>query len=189
MYTETPQIAHKPESRKVRYTKAALRDAFIELLRRKPADKITVTEICRAADVSRGTFYLHFKDPRDLMEHIEDGAFAALAASMRARVEKVCEGDSQAWAEILTEIYAHRDLAPILFSDPSSTFVCKCLALNRSYSGVFCEGKYPGRSDAEMDYIYTFHEAGSASVVAAWVRGGFKEPIPQIAALLAELNG
>ncbi|MDR1796003.1 MAG: TetR/AcrR family transcriptional regulator [Clostridiales Family XIII bacterium] len=178
----------KCENRKVRYTKAALREAFIGLLKQRPWEKITVTEICAAADVSRGTFYLHFKDPRDLLDHIEDGMLATLEKSMRARAEVTDENAAGVWSGILADIYEGRELAGIFFADPGSSFIRKCLALNRGYSGVFCAEKYPGRSAAEMEYIRTFHEAGSASLVAAWVRGGFREPIPEVAALLAELN-
>ena len=46
----------KKEDRRVRYTKQAIRDGFLTLLSRKPIEKISVTEICREADINRGTF-------------------------------------------------------------------------------------------------------------------------------------
>ena len=36
-------------------------------MKHKPIDKIRVTEICKAADIERPTFYYHFKDKYDLV--------------------------------------------------------------------------------------------------------------------------
>jgi len=62
--TKTGGTTMKPEEKKMdrrtRKTVNALRTAFLELLRQKPADKITVTEITKLADVDRKTFYLHY---------------------------------------------------------------------------------------------------------------------------------
>lgn len=56
----------KKEDRRVRYTKQAIRDGFLRLLAEKPIEKISVTEICREADINRGTFYAHYSDPYEL---------------------------------------------------------------------------------------------------------------------------
>ena len=41
-----------------------------ELMKAKPLDKIRVTEICRAAEIERPTFYYHFNDKYDLVAWI-----------------------------------------------------------------------------------------------------------------------
>lgn len=46
-------------------TEAALCDAFITLLSRKPFESITVQELCDAARIRRATFYTHFADIYD----------------------------------------------------------------------------------------------------------------------------
>ena len=50
------------EDLRVRKTKKALFDAFLELLRAKPFDEITVNELCDTAGVRRATFYKHYSD-------------------------------------------------------------------------------------------------------------------------------
>lgn len=42
--------------------------ALISLLRKKPLDYITVSEICQTAGVNRSTFYLHYETVGDLLE-------------------------------------------------------------------------------------------------------------------------
>ena len=45
---------------RVSYTEEAIKDAFLNLLKCKDYMDITVTDICKTAGVSRGTFYAHF---------------------------------------------------------------------------------------------------------------------------------
>ena len=47
------------ESRRTRYTRRAMQDALIELLRNQPLGSITVKALCERADVNRSTFYAH----------------------------------------------------------------------------------------------------------------------------------
>ncbi|MCR4610984.1 MAG: TetR family transcriptional regulator [Lachnospiraceae bacterium] len=48
-------------------TKLWIADTLRKLLAKKPIDKIRVTEICKAAEIERPTFYYHFQDKYDLM--------------------------------------------------------------------------------------------------------------------------
>ena len=41
--------------------------ALISLLKKKPLEYITVSEICKAAEVNRSTFYLHYENIGDLL--------------------------------------------------------------------------------------------------------------------------
>ncbi len=49
-------------------TEAKIRQALTELLPSKGLAGITVSDICRAAQINRGTFYSHYTDKFDLME-------------------------------------------------------------------------------------------------------------------------
>ncbi|MER2172017.1 MAG: TetR/AcrR family transcriptional regulator, partial [Psychrobacillus psychrodurans] len=59
-------------NRRTLYSKKVIIDAFLLLLQEKNLNKITVTEICKEADINRGTFYSYYNDPFDLMRSIED---------------------------------------------------------------------------------------------------------------------
>lgn len=47
-------------------TKESIETALYELLRTKPINKVTVTELSRVARINKGTFYLHYLDIFDL---------------------------------------------------------------------------------------------------------------------------
>lgn len=73
----------KREDRRVRYTKKAIRDGFLRLLAVKPIEKISVTEICREADINRGTFYAHYNDTYDLKKSLEDQLSEVMEEKLR----------------------------------------------------------------------------------------------------------
>lgn len=54
-------------------TKAHLQEALLQLLKEKALDKITISELCKRANVNRGTFYLHYQDIPELFgEYFEE---------------------------------------------------------------------------------------------------------------------
>ncbi len=70
------------ERRDVVRTKKNIRRAYLELLFRKGDARITVNDILKEADISRGTFYAHYKDISDLAAHVEEELVEQLAGSM-----------------------------------------------------------------------------------------------------------
>lgn len=51
-----------------KHTQEAMIDVFMELLKEKSFDKITVKEIIEGAEINRNTFYYHYEDIYDLLE-------------------------------------------------------------------------------------------------------------------------
>ena len=51
-------------------TKIWIANTVKKLLVQKPIEKIHVTDICRAAEIERPTFYYHFRDKYELMAWI-----------------------------------------------------------------------------------------------------------------------
>lgn len=59
--------------RRVIRTKNALREAFIEIVKEKNYENVTVEDITSRANVGRTTFYLHYQDKEDLLlEELEE---------------------------------------------------------------------------------------------------------------------
>lgn len=54
-------------------TKKALHQALLALLKSTSLESISISALCREADVNRGTFYLHYKDVGALFdEHLQE---------------------------------------------------------------------------------------------------------------------
>lgn len=60
------------ESRRVQLTKTLLKTSLLELLDQKNIRQITVTELCKQADVNRSTFYAYYESPYNLMMSMEN---------------------------------------------------------------------------------------------------------------------
>lgn len=58
--------------RRTIYTVNVIKDSFLELIQDKPYSKISIKELCKVADISRSTFYLHFKSINDVLNAILD---------------------------------------------------------------------------------------------------------------------
>ena len=62
----------KQEDRRTRYTKSVIHEAFFELLGEKGFERMSVTDLCKRAEINRGTFYLHYVDKFALLEEVID---------------------------------------------------------------------------------------------------------------------
>lgn len=69
-------MAEKKEYRSSVRSRRLIRQAFLELLREKTFEKITVTDIVNRADINRSTFYAHYPDINGLLEEIWDEVIA-----------------------------------------------------------------------------------------------------------------
>lgn len=75
--------------REKRNVDALLAESFKELVKRRPADKITIKEITDGAGVIRPTFYNHFKDKYELLEWIiKDELLAPVKPLIASRMIK-----------------------------------------------------------------------------------------------------
>ncbi|MGN0193799.1 MAG: TetR/AcrR family transcriptional regulator [Pseudoramibacter sp.] len=60
--------------RRTRYTRQVIKDAFLELTRDHPYDKINVAMVCRQAEIARATFYLHYENLDEVLDQVLDDA-------------------------------------------------------------------------------------------------------------------
>ncbi|GEP24177.1 TetR/AcrR family transcriptional regulator [Lentilactobacillus diolivorans] len=57
--------------KRVKKTKLALRSALFLLLQTKSIDKISVSELCRQAQINRRTFYIHYSQVSEIFDDYE----------------------------------------------------------------------------------------------------------------------
>ncbi len=75
-------MATRKNDRRVRRTKRVIRDALIKLMLDKPVAGVTITELCREADINRNTFYAHYSAPEDVFAEIENELLADLSSML-----------------------------------------------------------------------------------------------------------
>ena len=93
--------------RRVRKSKAALKEALLTLMQTKDFKKISITDIVRLADLNRGTFYKHFQYKEELLEEIIDDVMKGLTESYRAPYEKLENFDVSQLTVSAIKIFTH----------------------------------------------------------------------------------
>lgn len=90
----------KKQDRRTRYTRQTIKDTFLELLKQKSFTKITVTEVCKNAEINRGTFYLHYYDIYDVLSDI----FNDMTQDMLTTVDHLfCLNQKKLFLSVLSE--------------------------------------------------------------------------------------
>ena len=56
--------------RRTLYTQNAIKDALLEALGEKNFEQITVTDICRRAEITRATYYLHYQTLTEVLDEL-----------------------------------------------------------------------------------------------------------------------
>ena len=143
---------------------------FLELLKQKPLDKITVTELVKACGISRKTFYNHFQTLDELVEHIlEEETRRALSREINAVnwVENYLEmagfllNNPAAFAH-LYHSHMHRYLKQYLYR------LCE-KALEIYAGSILAPGSY---RPEDLRLLMAFYANGISGLVTDWVKDG-----------------
>jgi AcrR family transcriptional regulator len=157
MFDMANRPAPAAEDRRVRRTRNALTETFLELVVERPYDDIAVGDIIERAGVGRSTFYQHFANKEDLLRQ-------SLAPGFEALGESLDEGRDPArlvfWAEAF---WTNRRVARALLSGAIRTFLVRTLA--RQIEPRLPELKLP-RSLAALQVA-----EAQLGLVHAWITG------------------
>lgn len=151
----------RKEDRRNAYTKKVIRDAVFQLLQEKPLNKITVSEVCKIADINRSTFYLHYMDCQHVLEQEQDRFCDKLITYME---EHKKEGPLNIILELHKIIREDNDLYLLLIrsEQPMTSFkkftdYCKQYMIHRLT-------KNSSLTEEEADWIAQYIIAGSFSI-------------------------
>lgn len=113
-------------------TKRAIKHALIALLKTTPFEKVTVTEICRTAEVSRITFYTYYEDKYALVDEVFADDMAEAEATYRAlqRENNPAKIPIQSYRNLLTCIFS-------VFEKKDGIFI-HCLPKKNPYLHSVC---------------------------------------------------
>ena len=113
---------------KQRLTEELIKNGLLQVLRGKRYSEITVSDICRAADISRGTFYRRFENISNV--------YAAIFADM---------------AELTSTMHDRLTASPDQYKVP----LCRLLRENKKYRGIVLD---PTLSEMFVEYYAAHKE-------------------------------
>lgn len=101
---------------RVKKTKSAIINAFLQLRSKKPLERITVKELSDLAEINKATFYLHYKDIYDLSETLENELLDSVLGSIR-HPNAVLSEPKVFIRELIDGFIANQSLIDIIFSN------------------------------------------------------------------------
>lgn len=173
--------------RRSRYSITVIRQALFELLETKALDEITVVDICRAADVNRGTFYKYYRDVPDLYEKTED----ALVEELHGLPESSGSPDPQEHfylKKVLTMLANNKEFAYIAQNkDFSQRLAQKLLTYYIPQLQQNIEKKCPAALSGDTDLLLEYILGGCIRVISYWLKNGMQIPIDELERTLSAM--
>lgn len=171
-------------------TEAAIRSAFLELVRDAPVASVTASDVCRRAGISRNAFYLHHSGVAALYVAMVDELLADVRGACLAFAEKVSSSgtiDEGFMSLVLSALVRHEELLRALLPSDDGA-IAKCLA--------------DGMADAYMEGSLVLSGQGDSlenrlrCAFSTWALMGFMQrwlsltdrPITDMLPYLAKLN-
>lgn len=101
-------------------TKRNIKNAFIELRTKKPLERISVKELSEIAEISKATFYLHYRDIYDLSDQLQKEVIRDILNNLE-QPELFLKDTTAFTRELFHAFYARQTLINILFSGSQSS--------------------------------------------------------------------
>ncbi|MBQ8813518.1 MAG: TetR/AcrR family transcriptional regulator [Lachnospiraceae bacterium] len=156
---------------RVRYTKMVLQQALLKILQSKHIDKVTIKELCEEAKVNRGTFYLHYSTPNDLLIEIEQQFIDENMAYFSPYFHQGYE--TSQLAGMFTCILKNKEICRIIMGKNGNPRFLQRLQemIRKGVVDGWCK-EFPKYSRTDLDYVFDFIFAGSMRLILNWIEDG-----------------
>lgn len=187
----------RKKDRRIRKTEDQLRKGLLELLKEKKIQNITVQELVDKVDMNRSTFYLHYKDIYDLLEHIENSYFGDFNAFMDSHqivpdVKDVKDVNDDKITSTLIDYFEflkeNEDLITVLIGyngDPSFSKRQVEILISTIYDWLY--DTLGIAKNQQNDDVLHYCTAGCIGLVRRWVMNGYKEEPESIGQLMSDI--
>ena len=139
-------------------TLRAISSSFYELRKQKKLEAITVTELCKAAEISKATFYLHYRDIFDLSEQLQKEVVESIFSRMDDPMTVLSDysGFMQSCVQAVEE---EAERIHIIFSDTQAGALPLHI-LQYLKERIFARNPHL-REDPRVQVLLTYHVMGS----------------------------
>lgn len=163
-------------------TKNSIRNAFLELRKRKPLEKISVKELAELAYINKATFYTHYRDIFDLADHLENEYFDSILAELNY-TDSLITNPTLAVTELTKALSTERPTLDILFSGSRQNYYAP--KLNTALRKVI-DAKYPEKvNDLQWNIVITILIHGCYHAFQIY---STKDNTEEIAQILGAIN-
>jgi AcrR family transcriptional regulator len=175
---------------RTKFTKKALKNSLIELMKTAFIRDIPIKAICTGTGVSRSTFYTYYDDQYNLLEDIQNEIFDNFAAGYTKHLaEPVRREGSNDYEEALRYIADNHDSIQVVLSENSNIDFQKKLVEQRIMDMKKMMKPILDKStDEKIERLYSvFIINGCLALLQDWLKHGTDIPIHKMAKLCSKI--
>lgn len=173
------------ESNKRQKTKMIIENAMVELLEHESFDQISTVKLTKTAGISRSSFYTHYKDKYDMVEHYQQKLFHKLEYIF----EKYAQDKRSAIIEVF-DFLTRESLLSVLLTENGTKEIQTFL--RHKFQIMLAEDlqeRFSSKllSQVEKEYSYVYLTNAFFGVSQMWIARGKKESPEQMADFLLKM--
>lgn len=179
----------KAEYRSSIRSKNLIKKALAKLIHEKDIGKITVSDIIREADISRGTFYAHYSDVpavveqieseemKNLMDFVERFGFENLVTKVESFLEGICNYLSR-------DVEYYRMIAQ---SNILNNFIWRLVNVYYESLLDYTMNRLDAKDRDEAELYLIYITSGAKTIILSWLNGEVKGTPAEIGQRLGTL--
>lgn len=174
---------------RTRLTKLLIRNNFLELMKQKPVQRITVRELCEKAEINRSTFYSYYLDIYDLLQKIEQEIIDDFG---KALSEEIFDWEDYTPVNVCVNVLKVLERNSFLYEfllGPNGDFgvIEKIADIGKKFFIRVYAYRYPGIDSSILERHYIFISAGAIALVKNWLYVNPEESIEHIGEQIGNL--
>lgn len=168
-----PKACPKKRNRNAIRSQRLIRQAFVNLIKTKPADRISITDIVNEANINRATFYAHYSCLKDLTDEIEQEVIDRLMALLSDfKLENFFSNPAPLLLQISIFIAEDPDYYKTLVTAPESgLFIEKLMSIFINYMEEDQSIALEVRKSKSFHIRALFFAGGLVSLYLQWFQG------------------
>ena len=171
--------------------------ALIALLKKKPFEYVTISELCEMAGVNRSTFYLHYENICDLLDettrymideflsYFTSGADSIMLNFVNARLNELNFINEKYLTPYFTYIKDNKEIFLTVLKHSKSFDLYS--VYNRMFENIFNpilnRFNYP---EEDRKYVMMYYLNGINAISSEWIKDGCKKSIEEVSAIVIE---
>lgn len=154
-------------------------EALFQLMQKKHFEEITISELCRKANLDRRTFYRNFKDKNDVLLYY----FTTLEEEYLVMLKGIRERTFYTLARAHFEFWSrHLEFLKTAHSD-QTLYAMLIQTLNSFMPEIYAQET--GSISRQLQYNIDFVTGGFQNVLIRWISAGFQETPEELAAIVS----
>lgn len=167
------------ENRRAVMSRRMIRTTLVEMLQRESLARISVTKLCKEADINRSTFYAHYMDIYEVMEDIEEDFIQKISFSRMGNVSGALLNQVR---NLLSYVDKHRDTYLVLLKNGY---------LKERYVEVWLHDQNISLQSEKKEKVYRLIAKCTVDemeeIIRAWAAREIEIPYQELTILLCEV--